>query len=325
MKKGKKNRIHGEAELPILITVDVCDGSFDSGSRHDRFDSLMGCLPDLNYQLKEILSEFTNRNTVPVTWFVRADMQVKEATGSATGLIEGWPEIWLDILTAGGELGWHPHLVEKSGDRWLPIRDPMRLKDEAEKIRDKFSGSAWNPRVSRMGESVGSNELMSFLDSVGIIADLSALPGRKRDDGERFFDWEITPHAPYHPGRQDYRITGDNQLSILEIPFTMAHIRAPYDSPEKPDSEFLRYIDLSYDPARLEEGLRNLPVDTGYIVAVIHPMQASGLAVPDGGLVIGGLDVVRENLGNILNFFGKEPGVLMSAGNFCRSIVAESV
>ncbi|MCK4719211.1 hypothetical protein KAU08_01055 [bacterium] len=288
-------------DFPILITVDVCDGAYDTTERKPRFDDLMDCLLELHNQLKNFITEFTGEKITPVTWFVRADMQVNETTGSVTGLIEGWPEFWNDVNASGGILGWHPHLYEKESKKWRPIRDPMKLKSEALKIWAEISQSGWRPKVCRMGESVGSSELMIFLDSIGIIADCSALPGRKRVDIDRAFDWEITPHEPYHPDRNDYRNPGPDPLSILEIPFTMANIRAPYDSIDKPDSEILRYIDLSYDPVRLKKSLANLIKSTGYLLAVIHPMQATGLEVPDGNLVLGGLDVVRENLGNIID------------------------
>jgi len=292
-------------DLPVLVTVDVCDGSFDQEERKGRFRDLMELLPGIRDLLGEVVVSWWGER-LPVTWFVRADTQVKEVTGNAMGLYHGWKDFWRGIRSSGGEVAWHPHLYKRHGQRWTPIRDPQKLRTEAEKIRHEISGEEWKPLTCRMGESVGSNELMALLDSIGMLADSSALPGRVRDDGQRWFNWENTPRIPYHPAKGDYRRpsaalgSGDRakeeeSLSILEIPFTMAEIRAPYDS-----GKVRRYVDLSYDPESLRKGMASLYKTAEYLVLVVHPLQAAGREVPPGGLVVGGWATVRQNLKAIL-------------------------
>ncbi len=311
-RKGVRDQLKSpfqRKELPVLITVDVCDGSFDQGERKQRFHALMELMPAIRDMLLQVIGDRSG-NVLPVTWFVRADMHVKEITGNAMGLFHGWRDFWDDVRSRGGEAAWHPHLYKPHGRKWVPIRDPRRLKSAADRIWHEIAGEQWKPLTSRMGESVGSSELMSFLDSIEIIADASALPGRRRDDGLRWFDWEGTPDRPYHPARVDYRrpskataggdrVEGEKPLGILEIPFTMAPIRAPYDRTDALKN-LRRYIDLSYDSDILRKGIAGIFRVTDYVVVVLHPMQTVGKEVPEGGLVVGGLDTVSRNLGTII-------------------------
>jgi len=299
-----------QRELPLVLTVDVCDGAFDSGDRKSRFGAMMEILPEIFESLSVVFRRMSD-GTMPVTWFIRADSQVKEATGGDTlGLYNGWRDFWDDVTESGGELGWHPHLYRKQGDNWVPIRDHKKLMDEANRIWHDLKDSFWHPEVSRTGESVCSNELMTFLDSIGIRADSSALPGRKRDDGARWFDWEITPEEIYHPVDGDYRrpskamaegdrVAGETSLGIMEIPFSMVHVRAPYDSDAV---RFKRYMDLSFAPKLLQASYATYFSDAPYVLAVIHPLQAVGREIPEGGLVSGGIDVLTKNLELIFNF-----------------------
>jgi len=304
-----KSALH-KKDLPVLITVDVCDGAFDPGDRKARFKHVMGALP----QIRDVLNEVINAGRgglLPVTWFVRSDGQVAEHTGDAAGLVRGWSDFWEEVRDVGGEIGWHPHLYKRDDQGWKPIREPKRLAAEAERIWHEITTGGWRPTSSRIGESVGSNELMVFLDSVGIKCDSTALPGRVRDDGTRWFDWQRTPQMPYHPAKADYRrpsetlgplekVEGEEPLTILEIPFTTATIRAPYDPRDPSTRPARRYVDLSYDPEHLRRGLGRQFSTSSYLTLVIHPLQAIGRDIPSGGLVIGGLDVLRANLRAIM-------------------------
>jgi hypothetical protein len=310
-------------EIPVLITVDVCDGAYEPGERKSRFKHLMDTLPEIQDVLKNVINA-GGGGMLPVTWFVRADSQVAEFTGDAAGLMRGWSKFWQEARDLGGEIGWHPHLYKREEQVWKPIRDPKRLASEADRIWREITASGWRPVSSRIGESVCSTELMAFLDSAGIKADSTALPGRSRDDGIRWFDWGNTPGLPYFPAKADYRrppesrgsgdrIDGEEPMSILEVPFTMASTRAPYDGKESSARKVRRYIDLSYDPARLRQGLAPMFKDMKYLVAVIHPLQAVGREVPEGGLIIGGLDTLRANIRMILESIelaGRSPKAL---------------
>ena len=291
--------------LPVLITVDVCDGAFDRSDRKSRFADLIDSLPII----KKALSDFF-RNIIyariPVTWFVRADLQVAACIGNVCGLFESLRDFIADSKKEGGEIGWHPHLYEKSGELYKPILDPVRMADEAESIWRKISDSGLKIVSSRIGEGVCSNELMDRLNSFGILFDSTALPGRYRDDASRKFDWRITPPLPYNPLRTDYRAASDSTDTtegktgrILEIPFSMAEIRAPYDSTEAAQSPPKRYLDLSFETSSLIKGIIPIAGKIPYLMLVIHPLQAIGKEIPSGGLVTGGIDNLNRNLAEI--------------------------
>ena len=293
-------------EIPVLITVDVCDGAYDSGERKSRFKNLMDTLPEIRDVLKDVI-KVGKGGKLPVTWFVRADSQVADFTGDPVGLMRGWSKFWDETKALGGEIGWHPHLYKREEQIWKPIRDPKRLSSEADKIWREIVASGWRPVSSRIGESVCSTELMTFLDTVGIKIDSTALPGRSRDDGARWFDWKKSPGSPYFPAKADYqreaeprgsgeKLKGEEPLSILEIPFTMAATKAPYDAKETPSRQPRRYVDLSYDPDMLRKGLGRSFKDLKYIMAVVHPLQAVGREIPEGGLIVGGIETLRANV-----------------------------
>ncbi len=308
---GKNHSPLSQREIPVLLTVDVCDGAHDRGDRKPRFKDVMDILPEIGDILGEAISQKGNA-PLGMTWFVRSDGQVAEHTGSAAGLVRGWSGFWEDIRENGGEVAWHPHLYKRRAQTWIPIRDPKRLAGEAERIWNEINSEGWRPVSARMGETVGSTELMNFLDSAGIRTDASALPGRSRDDGMRLFDWKRTPSEPYHPARGDYRrpprplgagdkVEGERPLKLLEVPFTMAGIRAPYDPKGQSSRPSRRYVDLSYAPDRFRKGLGSQLKKIRYLVLVVHPLQASGREVPEGDLVVGGFDALRDNLRFVLD------------------------
>lgn len=297
-------------EIPVLVTIDVCDGAYEPGSRRNRFREVMNTLPAMRILLRKAIQE--RSNGLPLTWFVRADGQVSDLMGNSAALYNGWKKFWDESVEDGGEVGWHPHLYKRTGQAWLPIRDEKKMAIEAERIWGELTSSGWIPTSCRIGESVSSTELMNFLDTAGLHVESSALPGRIRDDGIRSFDWGETPMKPYHPAKADYRRPprqfgdgdrpgGETPLKILEIPFTMAPVRAPYDSIEPGKPEPSRYIDLSYDPSSIQAGLSRVLAGLQYLMVIIHPLQASGRSVPAGGLVQGGIDVTEKNIRGIID------------------------
>jgi hypothetical protein len=148
------------------------------------------------------------------------------------------------------------------------------------------------PTTSRMGEAFGSNTAMAVLEASGLITDSTAMPGRMRHDAHRCFDWSNTPRHPYHPGLADYRSPGQPQRRLLEIPMSMAPVRADYDT-----TPLLRYIDLSFRHVALHDGLRDLLVATPLLVTVTHPSTIlPGIASRRHGLLSFEIEEFRRNL-----------------------------
>src|SRR5438552_18732922 len=51
---------------------------------------------------------------LPVTWFIRADGQLRDVLGTPLYLLEKFEQFWVDVMRCGHELGWHPHLYRQS-------------------------------------------------------------------------------------------------------------------------------------------------------------------------------------------------------------------
>ena len=67
-----------------------------------------------------------------------------------------------------------------------------------------------NSQVVRIGECVMNNKLMNAISRSRIKIDSSALPGRKRNDQQKFFDWETTTNDFYYVSKTDYRTSSND-------------------------------------------------------------------------------------------------------------------
>ena len=105
-------------------------------------------------------------------------------------------------------------------------------------------------RSLRMGECFHANETMHAANALGLTVDSTAIPGRKRNDSARVFDWLPTPDQPYFPSQNDCRVpAAGGSLPILEVPVTTMRVRAPYDV-----VSLKRYMNLTYHHHLFREG-----------------------------------------------------------------------
>lgn len=264
----------------LCVTVDVDQDGIALGSERTSLSwNAVSMVPRL--------AELFERHGVRATWFVRADNQLSEVYGSAAYLLEHFSTHWRALRGAGHLIAWHPHVYRRERE-WVPETDPQRCAEQLERIHAELRGHVL-PAV-RMGEAFHSNATMHTLDRLGVRIDSTAIPGRKRNDGERCFDWEPTTNAPYHPSRGDYRVPGTDALSILEVPMTSIPIRAPYD-----EAPLRRYMNLAYRAELLADAeLDGLPT----IVTIVHPEEA--MVRPENPLYGDGLEEVERNLRALL-------------------------
>jgi hypothetical protein len=85
-------------------------------------------------------------------------------------------------------------------------------------------------------------------------------------DAERSLDWGVTPAGAYHPSVADYRVPGKPARRLLEVPMSMIQTRADYDR-----APLMRYLDLSFHPRVLRDGLAALVGTAQALVTVTHP------------------------------------------------------
>jgi hypothetical protein len=234
------------------------------------------------------------RHGVTATWFVRADNQLSDVYGDAAWLLRTRDAMWSDLRGAGHWIGWHPHVVRRDANgSFVPETDDHRCAAALRAIHGSLAAGGFTFTASRIGEAFHGNESMRTLAELGLTVDSTAIPGRRRDDAARRFDWSETPNHPYHPSRADYRIPGNPALSIVEVPMTSVAVKAPYDR-----SPRLRYLNLAYREALLraafERHLESLQDGNHVVVTILHPEEACGGTAD--ALYGHDLDTVANNL-----------------------------
>ncbi len=290
--------------LDIILTFDTDNDMFDYTLSFDSYEDLRARLqwkgveegiPQIRSVLRSVVD--SHEKSACATWFVRADNQLRDLTGTAAYLLEQYAPLWKQLAVEGDELGMHPHLYRETSSGWVQETNPDRLRTNVQLALDAFQTSGWYPVVSRMGEAYCCNALLAELDALGFKADSTAMPGRIRKDDERLLDWKNTPQHPYHPSILDYRVPGKESLQILEIPMSMAHVKADYDR-----CPFPRYVDLSFHPRALGDGLRKMLPHTSLLVTITHPSAVlKGLNTKPHGLLSFDLNSFKTNLRTIVD------------------------
>lgn len=154
-----------------------------------------------------------------MTWFIRADDSVRYATGDfASGYLRS-RNTWDTLSSTGHELGWHMHLMSyDASQRCYSFASEPPWLDVAFSALNQY----FNVRATRTGWDFCSDWLMRHLDELGIVVDLSALPGNvawhMAGKTKIRVDWLSTQSWPYHPAIDDYQRNGT--LTIVEVPIT---------------------------------------------------------------------------------------------------------
>jgi hypothetical protein len=205
---------------------------------------------------------------IPITWFVRSDGQVASVHGDSMFLFKQFERWWADRLGRGDELQWHAHLYRLDSGEWVQEEESERLEDQLRSSLASMNSGGYSPTVIRIGEAYSSNNLMHILAALGIKADSSALPGRKRIDGEKRIDWTSTTCAPYHPSALDYRIAGPDSLGIWELPLSTVRTKVEYDK-----ESLLRYVNLSFNPPAYVDDFGEYFQRCKILISITHPFE----------------------------------------------------
>jgi hypothetical protein len=250
--------------------------------------------------LPRIVDELIGRG-IRATAFVRCDQQISDLLGDSLALLDSNAPALERLARAGGEVGWHPHLYRRSGERYAPIRDADEACDQLVKIRESAVKAGFQARSVRLGESWHAAGCMRTLDQLGLEVDSTALPGRKRVDPTLSFDWEPSPNEPYHPSHSDHRIPGGRPLGILEIPMSTAPVRTSYDP-----APLRRYINLAFPPALFREAIEGFLAERKgshktVLVLIFHPGELlpgspNGLCAQSWQAFVENLDFVPAEL-----------------------------
>lgn len=208
------------------------------------------------------------KQEVPITWFVRCDQQIRAQFGNWSYLLEHYNRWWLKRLAQGDDIQWHAHLYTLKGSRWVQETDEGRLNKDLLLSKIAFEKSGFQPCVIRIGEAYHSNELMRCISALGLKADSTAIPGRKRQDEEKCIDWEVTQNKCYHPSLGDYRQEGMPSYELWEIPMNTVETRISYDA-----QPLKRYANLAFQPGVLDGGLQEFFAQHDVLVTITHPFE----------------------------------------------------
>ena len=220
-----------EAPLLLCCDVDPDRAPFAAGGdiEKSQWSGLSKGIPKLLEGVAEL--ERSQGLTIHFNWFFRSDLQMEKMYGDAAWSYRAWKDITKRLVDRNDELGWHPHLwrLHEDGRSWYQEIEDLEYMDSCmckgfDAIPDEF-----RPRVVRTGWDFHNAFTMKLLSDLGIVADLSALPGifdkgaLDSSTGKHVVvrDWAGAPDRPYFPSRNDPRKMAKNaseRLSVLEIP-----------------------------------------------------------------------------------------------------------
>lgn len=173
---------------------------------------------------------------IPLTWFFRSDDQLKMIYGDAAWMLNKFKGVVKLLLDKKDEVGWHGHTW-----RWSPENKSWYQEINDKKwiiacYKEGFSSfiraAGFKPFCFRAGWCFHNNVSLGVLDKLGVVVDLSAMPGIKNlgekntKDGSIFYgyaDWQRTNSYPYFPSKDNYQVTKEDNYALLEIPMTTCH------------------------------------------------------------------------------------------------------
>jgi hypothetical protein len=243
----------------LVVTIDIDN---DGVSTSDERNRLTWSSVEVAPAVREQLAHFGLR----ATWFVRADWQLREVYGDCAHVLREHRGLWRSFVDGGDEVAWHPHLYRRgSAGSFEPERDPAAASAQLRQVHADLSAAGHDFRVTRIGEAFGVNELSATMEDLGLRVDSTAIPGRRRDDASRSFDWSLSPNHPFHPSVEDFRVPGSPARRLWQVPMTTAPIAARGEQRPVP-----RYLNLAYRPEVFGAALAAWPRED-VLVTILHP------------------------------------------------------
>ncbi|MCX7920746.1 MAG: hypothetical protein N3B21_01795 [Clostridia bacterium] len=269
----------------IYLTFDIDqDFSLDSTDYYNRdnaeFEGYIKGLPLIINKLKGL----------PFSVFLRADYQISKIYGRYDYLIAEYPDIVDTIIRSNGEINWHIHIYEEAETKWFQVREPeATVKRFIADLHEVKKVHSINSNIVRVGECIMNNLLMKAMDEHGIRIDSTALPGRFREDEEKFLDWSVTTNDLYNPSVMDYRVEGNAHYKLLEVPMTTIPMKASYDT-----EQYRRYVNLAFRTEVLFQNLKEYIEKNSFLVTITHPFEI--LDKGNHGLIGYNIDIFEQNV-----------------------------
>ena len=238
---------------------------------------------------------------IPTTWFVRVDDQIKYYHGSAEWLITTFSNFWQKVIKNNGSIQWHVHLNSMKNKEWFRETHDSKIKKIIKKNLILFSKILKKPRCIRIGEAFINNNIANYLNKLKIEADSSALPGRKRFDKYKVFDWSYCLNKPYFMNKKNYQKRKKNPKTsdLIEIPMNTIKTKCSYDKiPIK------RYCNLSFKNKILKKNLSEYIKLNDLVVTMTHPFEivSSFKTLKNSNLISFSINEFEKNLEDLILF-----------------------
>ncbi len=287
--------------LKICVTFDVdfTDYLIEGKSDVEEFESI----------IPSLLSLLEKERGFKATWFIRLDSQMEALYGQPDYIFHRYRQELHHLSLTGHEIGWHPHFYVKGEGDWRQSVRTEEILDEL--IRYAPMALSYGTKSVRMGWGFHTNETMRLLADLCFLIDSSAMPRPKYPWEEAKKDWTLTPVVPYFPSEKDYRVPGKPNLPILEIPMSVAPVKAPYDI-----EQVIRYINLAYHPDLLRGPLEYWLREHSHLITITHPYELLSKG-ESHGLLAFNLKAFERNL-EMIKGIADEKGVLVSFLTLCE-------
>jgi hypothetical protein len=274
----------------LILSIDI-DNDFTSIPREtDRlsWDGLYTGLPQLLLAIEDVALKC--KQILKVTLFCRADWQIKAVMGNSAWVFTQTRQVVdaLNLKATKIDYQWHPHLYSLENDNWSFTLNEEDQCQQLEEIYFDLIQSGLKISCSRIGECLFSPAILHTLEKLNISIDSTALPGR--DLG--YVDWTWAQQTVFHPS-----LTGEGTITeakLLEVPFSMIPILAPYD-----DVSRERYLNVVYQSQYVTEGIKSYQGE--YIVTIAHPYELLDILGDEKHQLLGDRESVVKNVQQILN------------------------
>jgi hypothetical protein len=236
-------------------------------------------------QLPEDLHELSASlgSPIPLTWFVRADGQLRDLLGTSLYLLDKFEDFWNQVRDLGHEIGWHPHLYTHSSacDEPVLVTDPSEASAELERLWNDLQTSSFIPTAFRNGEGWHCAQTLRTVEKFSLVCDSTAIPGRAGGNHHPM-NWLGTPNQPYFPDNDDIRVPGAER-PLLEMPMNTWLVQAPYDT-----EPHLRYMNPAIHESlfavaldRWETSINDDHSSLYVWVLIFHPDEIMDVEKPD--------------------------------------------
>jgi hypothetical protein len=278
----------------LILTIDIDNDFIDIPRESNQslmWKGLEQGLPLLLQAMEKAAIEV--KQVLNITVFCRADWQIKAVMGCSDWVFKQTIKQIksLNLQHVHIDYQWHPHLYSLTDNQWkFTLKESEQCQQLIEVYND-LKSSGYDIQCSRIGECFFSNTILKTLIDLNISIDSTALPGR--DMG--YVNWNNAPTIPFYPNKEEYSSADSNTANsnfIIEVPFSMIDIFAPYDTSSRE-----RYLNTVYHNKFTKQGINSY--NEKVITTIAHPFEVLPLEHQKKHQLLGDEQSVFENIINI--------------------------